>query len=123
MSLLRAGLNRVAIAHRNTGRGIQRPRRRRFDPRTMVLWDFCHAASFFESRHSGARIFCCHGAQSQQMGVACKRGGFNASIHMGGALPSDVRGDCGFGVGKFDPLDHGGIWRGYSEVDALAGVA
>src|SRR5438132_4961855 len=57
------------------------------------------------------------------MGVACKRGGFNASIHMGGALPSDVRGDCGFGVGKFDPLDHGGIWRGYSEVGAIAGAA
>jgi len=37
MSLLRAGLNRVAIADRDTGRGIQRPRRRRFDPRTMVL--------------------------------------------------------------------------------------
>jgi len=37
MSFLRAGLNRVAIAHHGTGGGIQRPALRRSDPSTTAL--------------------------------------------------------------------------------------
>src|SRR5262249_419339 len=46
-------------------------------------------------------------------------GRLHASVHVGGAVTSDVRGDCYSGVRRFRSLARGGIWR-RSEVDAPA---
>src|SRR5262249_15777814 len=35
----------------------------------------------------------------------------NASVEMGGAFGSVMRGNCGFGGGRFHTLAGGGIWR------------
>src|SRR6516162_1460607 len=117
MSLLRARLNRVAPTRATVSSGtIGRCFRETHSKNCEIFATLC---IYLNRATVPDRFSAAMSPNHNKWGSQKTTGRLDASVHVGGAVTSDVRGDCYSGVRWFHSLARGGIWR-RSQVDALA---